>query len=194
LTTKKPETWVCKGDTLTAFDETERTYQTMKVKPKSWFAPDKTASHQFLPPWLDPSVEWKELRSRYTIKRAMSTDSEFLVEFSLVPRRKVYGFRGNLDERLESTHGLIIDRRTNLPKQWRMVSDAGTHDRIAIYERIDLKPAKRDLQVVLTGYQDSVKVARAAQEHEPPAKDDGGPIQTIRFVGCCFRVLMWGSL
>ena len=123
----------------------------------------------------------------------MSTDSEFLVEFSPVPRKKVHGFRRKVDERLESTHRLIIDRRTNLPKQWRMVSDAGTHDRIAIYERIDLKPAKRDLQVVLTGYQDSVKVARAAQEHQPPAKDDGGPFQTIRFVACCFRVLLWDS-
>jgi hypothetical protein len=190
----RPETWVCKGDTLTAIDETERTYQTRKLEPKSWFAPDKSASHQFLPPWLDPSVDWKDLRSKYKIKRAMSTDSEFLVEFSPVPRKKVHGFRRNVDDRLESTQGLIIDRRTNLPKQWRMVNETGTQDRFTIFERIDLKPAKRELKVELTGYQDAQKVAQAAEKNKPPAKDDGGPFQAIRFAACCFRVLMWGSL
>jgi hypothetical protein len=194
LTTVRPETWVCKGDTLTAIDETERTYQTGKVEPKSWFAPDKTAPHQLLPPWLDPLVDWQDLRSRYTIKRAKSTDSEFFVEFSLLPQKKAHGFRRNVDERLESTHKLVIDRRTNLPKQWRMVNDAGIHDRIVLFERIDLKPAKRELKVELTGYQDAQKVAQAAQQNQPPAKDDAEPIRTIRFVACCIRALMWGSL
>jgi hypothetical protein len=194
LTTKNPETWVFKGDMCTAFDETHRTYQTTHVGPKSWLAPLKTLPHQFLPPWLDPSVDWKDLKSRCKIKRASSTDSEFLVEFSLRPRKKVHGFRRNVDERLESTHELLIDRRTNLPKRWRMVNESGTQDRIALFERIDLKPAKRELKVDLTGYQDAQKVAAAAQKNQPPAKDDGGPFQTIRFVACCIRVLLWGSL
>jgi hypothetical protein len=194
LTTKNPETWVCKGDTCTGFDETLRTYTTAKVGPKSWLAWLKSSPHQFLPPWLDSSVDWKGLKSRYKIKRAMSTDSEFFVEFSLKPRKEVDGFRTIKDERLESTHGLIIDRRTKLPKQWRMVDDAGVHDRIVLFERIDPKPAKRELKVDLTGYQDAQKVAAAAQQNQPPAKDDGGPFQTIRFVACCFRVLLWGSL
>jgi hypothetical protein len=178
----------------TEFSETERTYATHDVGPKSWLASLKNLPHECLPPWLDPSVDWKDLRSRYKIKRAMSSDSEFLVEFSLLPRKKVHGFRRNVDERLESTHELIIDRRTNLPKRWKMVNEAGTQDRIATFERIDLKPAKRELKVELTGYQDAQKVAEAAQRNQPPAKDNGGPLRTIQLVASCVRVLLWGSL
>jgi hypothetical protein len=194
LSVQKPYTWVCKGDTCTMFSETQRTYGTMNVGPKSWFAALKTAPHQLLPPWLDPSVDWKGLRSLYKIKRAKSTASEFLVEFSPPARKQVRGYGANLDERLESIHSLIIDRRTNLPKQWKMINSSGTQDRFTIFERIDLKPPKRELKVVLTGYQDERQVAAAAQPNQPPAKDDGEPFQTIQFAACCFRVLTWCPL
>ena len=75
-----------------------------------------------------------------------------------------------------------------------MTSSSGTRDRIAIFERIDLHPAKRDLSVVLTGYQDAQKVAEAAEKNQPPVKDNGEPMRTIRFAACCFRVMTWCPL
>jgi hypothetical protein len=190
LSTPEPETWVCTGDACTILHETQRTYGTMNVGPKSWLSPVKV-SHQLIPPWFDPSVDWKNLKSRYKIERAKSTETEFLIELSLRPRKEVPGFRRNIEERLEATHALVIDRRTGFPKQWRMINSFGTRDRIAIFERIDLHPAKRDLKVVLTGYQDAQKIAEAAETNKPPTKDDGEPLRTIQFVACCFRVLTW---
>jgi hypothetical protein len=194
LSTKAAETWVCKGETCTVFNETERTYDAMSVGQMSWLAPIKSLPHQFIPPWLDPLVDWKNLKSRYRIERASSTDTEFLVEFSRHTRPQERGFRRIVDERLEAIHELIIDRRTGLPKRWRMIGCSGTQDRIAIYERIDLHPAKRDLKVVLTGYQDARKIAQAAAKNQPPSKDDGEPLRTIQFAACCFRVLTWCPL
>jgi hypothetical protein len=191
LSTKESETWVCTGDTCTTFHETQRSYDTMNVGPKSWFAPVKTAPHQSVPPWFDPSVKWRDLQSRYKIERAKSTETEFLIELSLRPRKKVRGFQRNIDERLQATHELIIDRRTDLPKQWRMIPSSGTRDRIAIFERIDVHPAKRDLKIVVTGYKDARKIAEAEEKNKPPAKDNGEPMRTIQFAACCFRVLTW---
>jgi|HubBroStandDraft_6_1064221.scaffolds.fasta_scaffold204252_3 hypothetical protein len=190
LSTKDSATWVCKGDTCTIFCEKERTYETGNVGRMSWLVPLKTAPHQFIPPWLDSSVSWKELNSRYEIKQARSNEFEFVIEFSIRPRLKDRGFRRVCEERLEATtHVLVIDRRTNLPKRWEMVSASGTLDRILIFERIDLHPAKRALTVVLDGYQDAKKVAQEAARKRAPEKDDGEPFRTIEFAAGCFRVL-----
>ena len=194
LSTREPETWVCTGDSCTILHETQRTYGTMNVGPKSWLAHLKAVPHLLVPPWFDPSVDWKNLESRYKIERAKSTETEFLIELSLRPRKEVPGFRRNIEERLEATHALVIDRRTGFPKQWRMINSFGTRDRIAIFERIDLHPAKRDLKVVLTGYQDAQKIAEEAEKNKPPTKDDGEPLRTIQFAVCCFRVLTWCPL
>ena len=93
LSTQESETWVCTGDVCTILHETQRTYGTKNVGPKSWFGPVKTAPHQFVPPWFDPFVDWQELKSRYKIERAKSTETEFLIELSLRPRKQVHGFR-----------------------------------------------------------------------------------------------------
>ena len=194
LSPQIPETWVCKGDTWTTFHEAGRTYATTNVGPKSWLAWIKTAPHQLLPPWLDPAVDWKELNARHKIKLAKSTASEFLVEFSPPVRKDVKGFGPVIDERLESTHSLIIDRRTNLPKRWKTISASGTFDRLTIFQRIEVNPPKRDLKIVLTGYQEMQQVAAAAAQNNPPAQDDGEPFRTIRFAANCFYVLTWCPL
>ena len=193
LTTTSRETLICKGDTCIDFHGTERTYETLNAGPKSRSAPLKAAPHQLLPPWLDPSVDWKDLKSRCTIKRASGDDSVFFVEFSLEPRTKPQAFRENIDERLVSTNELRIDRKTNLPRQWRMVRGAGAQDQIVFFERIDLRPAKHELEFVLIGYEDAalLKFVVAAQGSEPAANDNGEPLRTIQFVAGCVRALWY---
>ncbi len=180
LSTKDSETWVCKGDTCTAFREIDRTYDVGSVRQMSWLAPIKSLPRQFIPPWLDPSVDWTELKSRYKIKQARSNESEFVIEFSKRPRPKDRDFRRVYEERVEATrHALFIDRRTNLPKRWEMVSASGTQHRIMIFERIDLHPAKRELTVVLDGYQDAKKLAREAAQTGRPKRTTGSHFERL---------------
>jgi hypothetical protein len=189
LSAKKPETWLCVNATCTVLNEAERTYDTMDVGPKRWLAPLRMAHHQVIPRWLDPTVDWENLKSRYRIKRAKSTETEFFVELVLQPLRKTAKERQILDLRLDASHELIIDRRTRLPKRWRMITP--TADRIMIYERFDINPAKRDLKVQLTGYQDIQKVIRATRRTAADEKDNNEPFRTLGFLAFTFRVLTW---
>jgi hypothetical protein len=186
LRPREPETWVCLKETCAVFHESQRSYHTMDVRPKHFWSCLRTVPRACLPPWLDSTIDRNVLKSRFEIKMARSTPTEFFIRLACVKQRE-NGKRVD-DLRLEASHELMIDRRTNLPKKWRMIGP--TRDQIVVFERFDLSPAKRDLKIDLTGYQDAQKAAQAAPP-AAPTKDDGEPFRTIQFTACCFRVLTW---
>ena len=181
LSTREPETWLYANGVCTIVDEVRRSYETAEIGPKSWLAPFRTAPHQLVPPWLDPTIDWKELKSQFRIEQAKSTGTEFFID--LVPQKEMPKGQWITDDRLDASHQLLIDRQTCLPKKWRMTGNF--RDRVITYTRFDVDPAKRELKVALSGYQKGRKVPEAPAPSMKDAKE------TPDALTLCFRALMW---
>jgi hypothetical protein len=179
-----PRTWLCVDGTCTCFNDDERTYATFDVRPKHFWHFLAEAPRQMLPPWFDPQVDWKDLESRYRVKRASSTTTEFFVELARDEKEKAAEL--SEDNRLNGSHMLVIDRRTCLPKKWRM--SGFPRDLILVYTRFDLKPPKRELKVSRSGYHAGPKVVRSAPRSNA-SPDDAGPFQTLQFIAACIRFM-----
>lgn len=187
LSAAPPETWLCVDGTCTRFNETERTYGTVDVRPGHFFQALREAPRQMLPPWLDPKIDWKDLKSRYRVQQARSTATEFLVE--LVLEEKGKGAELSSDNRLNCSHMLLIDRRTGLPKKWRLTGFPC--DRVLVYTRFDLNPPKRELKVSRPGFHEVPSIVQTGPGKNNRAEADPEPFRTLQFVACCFRVMTW---
>jgi hypothetical protein len=86
------------------------------------------------------------------------------------------------DPRLESNQVLIIDRKTLLPKWWR-IRTSETSDQTLVFTRFDVDPPRRELQVAVNGY----KLWSLPQTNEPAQEPliDGDSLQMAG------RVLLW---
>jgi hypothetical protein len=187
LSTIKSETWLCAKGTLTVVDETQRSYQTEQIRPNSWWwarcFPTGIA-HQFIPPWLDPQIDWQDLKTRYRIARARSTPTEFLVD--LVPLKEFESTPATKDDRLLGSHQLLLDRRTSLPKRWTLTLRDRNRDRLILYTRFDVNPPHRELTISLTGYHKYVPPP------EPPAGSQTSTKGTGELFGVAFELLkLW---
>jgi hypothetical protein len=183
LSSIHPETWLYTNGVCTVLDEEHRTYQTAKIGPKDG-SPFVPSPYQFIPPWIDPTIDWKELKSRYRIEQSYSNRTELVI--GLVPQKDISLGRPNGDDRLEARHYLLIDRQTCLPKKWKM--SVRSRDRVITYTRLDVNPAKRELKVDLTGYQDANKVAETPA---PPVKEVKKDPATTDLLALGFRILLW---
>jgi hypothetical protein len=179
LSTRKSETWLCAKGTLTVIDEAQRSYQTENIRPNSWWAPwlSTATAHQFIPPWLDPQVDWQDLKTHYRIARARSTPTEFLVD--LAPLKEFESTPATDDERFHgSHHQLLLDRRTSLPKRWTLTRRDCNRDRLIVYTRFDVNPPHRELTISLTGY----------HKYVPPPTPPADPQASTKGTGELFAV------
>jgi hypothetical protein len=182
------ETWLFNGKQLTVVDEERRTYATDEVRPNDWFGPFLTVlAHQAIPPWLDPTIDWDELKSRFRIERAASTPTQFLVDFAAKPRLTpqvgwLFARWEPSDGRLEGNHRLVIDRATLRPKKWWMKTEAG-HEATFIYTRFDVNLPPRELKVSLAGYK--------LRAETKPSQDDSKPLVDTASLAVAARILFW---
>jgi hypothetical protein len=183
----KLETWASDSGSLTVLDEERRTYTVAKVSSRDGmfgFLADSAIAHQAIPPWLDPTLDWDDLKSRFRIIRAESTPTRFSIEFAIKERAgaSMMWIWRDCDPRLESNQVLIIDRKTLLPKWWR-IRTSDTSDQTFVFTRFDVDPPRRELQVSVNGY----KLWSLPQTTEPAQKPliDGDSLQMAG------RVLLW---
>jgi hypothetical protein len=133
---------IIKGDSVS--------YETLKVDPgrqlKGGSQPaDFSAAVLPYPLRLDAS--WNTLHSDYRIQQCPSTPTTVCIALS---RRSV---NAGYDKLHHEHHEIVLDRRTLLPKSWRLIySD---WDRLTTYNRFDLNPATRDLKVPPAGYREA---------------------------------------
>ncbi|HXY34969.1 MAG TPA: hypothetical protein VEI07_12130 [Planctomycetaceae bacterium] len=95
----------------------------------------------FIPWGMHWFFDWDQLRAEYSIQLGPSTPTTVGIVLSLRPQRA--GF--DLDKLQPERHEIVLDRRTLLPKSWRVTR--GGSDNLITYHRFDLNPAARPLKV-----------------------------------------------
>ncbi len=184
LTQGRAETWAANNGVVTTLNEEQRTYTIEKLSSQALgfgvFA-DPAFAHQAIPPWFDPSINWDELKSQFRIERVASTPTQLFVKFALKQRPGIrWGWNWDLvDYRLYSDQSLIIDRKTFLPKWWR-IWPSETTEETRVYTQFDADPPRRELQVSLNGY----------QQWKPPETKDQ-PARSGSYLGSLGQMLPW---
>lgn len=179
------ETWVNHNGRLIILNEEDRTYDSANVPLTGGAFGVALARYAAIPPWLDPSVDWDNLKSQFRIKSAYSTPSLFCINFVLKePATQPLGFylSWDVDARLESNQMLMLDRKSLLPKKWQFESPAKI-DTLLVYTHFDVDPPRRELQVPLNGYK-----PRSLPKTTEPAQKPLINGDSLQLTG---RVLLW---
>ncbi|HTU23903.1 MAG TPA: hypothetical protein VMF30_00810, partial [Pirellulales bacterium] len=184
LTQGRAETWAANSGLVTALNEEQRTYTVEKLSSQGsafGVVADPAFAHQAIPPWFDPSIDWDELKSQFRIERVASTPTQLFVKFALKRRPGIrWGWNFDfVDFRLYSDQSLIIDRKTFLPKWWR-VWPSETIEETLVYTHFDVDPPHRELQLSLNGY----------QQWKPPETKDQPP-NGGNYLGSVGQILPW---
>lgn len=169
---KPSETWFFANGRLTTLDDERRRYDVAETREFFGWPLVDWPLMLFIPPWLDQTVGWDELQSRFRVVRAASTSKRFFVEFAPLSKDPEWpkGLEWRIrDPRLRGQQSIVIDRQTLRPIKWRHKETSLAECRL-IYTRFDLDPPNRDLKVDLRAYRE-VKRSNPEPSPEKPEKE-----------------------
>jgi hypothetical protein len=198
LKTIDPETMIWTETTCIAINEKQCTYdlrQATDRERQGWFgflSQAECVRSAIIPPWLDSSVEWKELTSRYEIGRARSNSTDFLIELNTKNANRPTSWSPDKWQYAEGRHWLVVDRRTGRLKRWKVQDPTGGREDTFIYTRIDTNPPHSDVLVDLSNYKEqSSSPPRSTRASDAEETSKNKELATGDLLEIAFRAIMW---
>jgi hypothetical protein len=156
---ERSETWFFANGRLTTLDDKRRTYDVAETRELFGWPLIDWPQMLFIPPWLDQTVGWDDLQSRFRVVRAASTSDRFFVEFAPFCKDPEWpkgpGWRIGEDARLRGAQSIVINRQTLRPMRWRRKClQPSSLEYTLLYTRFDINTANHELKVDLAGYRE----------------------------------------